>query len=97
MLEEAAVEADLASMAMTGEADRVQVDPSQSRGRELDARRAPVGLDLIAESAKRRDRRCLLLGIDREVQVAVLAGPPADERVNSPAPLTGPRLSVHPV
>src|SRR3954447_9741000 len=73
-------------MAMTVEADRVQVDPSQSPGRQLDPRRAPVGLDLIAESAKRRERRSFLLGIDREVQIAILAGLPAHERGNAPAP-----------
>ena len=64
VLEVAAVDVCLASLAVGVEDDRVEIDPTAGVGDQFNANGAPVGLDLEAETSEGFDGGCLVLGVE---------------------------------
>ena len=95
ILEAPAVKIRLTPVPVGVEQHRMEIDPPASPGRKLDPSWPPIGLNLVSQPRKRRKGMTLATGVDRKVQVPVLASLFTYKCVNSPAagyPDTTPRL-----
>jgi len=86
VVEVRAAEALLPTVAILAELHRVQIYPTVIRCAHLDTDRQPVCFRQVAQRGQDVQAAVEVIGLDRQVEIAVRPGQPADQRSHAPAP-----------